>query len=218
MDLKRHLQLADRLVRQHPLPVLVEVCRKPDESTPELAGRLVRAGWEPRQVLEALQPGSAAMIRDQVRTISRELRKLNGGVDAQGQPISPPNWDLISLALWRSVDRWVADSTREATFLGRLWRKLQLQDSVQGLGAVLAETTSAASVAGPERPFPARVTLADLKRHFPDAEEAYLKQLLRAYSGSGSSGFRKAGGERKSSSESSTTASRSAFHSRRVNP
>lgn len=209
VDLLGHLRLAERLVKEHPLVVLVEVCRKPGESTEVLARRLARAGWDPLRILESLQPGSAALIRDQVRVISRELRKLNGGVDAAGQPIGEPNWDLVALALWRSVDRWAADSTRDATFLGRLWRKIQLKDSALTCGPLLAETTSAGSVGGHEMPFPARVSLADLKRLFPDAEESYLRGLLKAYAPGGSSGSRSDTQARRSTSESSWRGSRS---------
>lgn len=215
MDLLGHLRLADRLVKEHPLAVLVEVCRKPGEATEVLARRLARAGWDPLRILESLQPGSAALIRDQVRVISRELRKLNGGVDAAGQPISQPNWDLVSLALWRSVDRWVADSTRDATFLGRLWRKLQLKDSAIPNGPLLAETTSAGAVGGREMPFPAQVSLADLKRLFPGAEESYLRELLKAYAPARSSASPSGTRGRRSTSESSWTGSRSGSRSDR---
>ncbi|MDX1565807.1 MAG: MotA/TolQ/ExbB proton channel family protein, partial [Phycisphaeraceae bacterium] len=30
-------------------------------------------------------------------------------------PGNPPNWDLIAMSLWRAVDKWVGDSTRDAS-------------------------------------------------------------------------------------------------------
>jgi hypothetical protein len=209
-----HCKAAMLAARQYPLPVLREVCRRPGESDLSLHLRLVEAGWSPRAVIESLQPASAGMIRNAVRSIAREIRKI-GRVDAQGIPVQP-NWDLIAMSLWRATDRWVGDSTKDASFLGRLWKKIRLLDS-------MAETTSSGAAGGYEVPLGARPqgqdndeedlpntpTRQEVEALFPGADKSMLDRMfLTAYGRPRSSASLRGSRETGSTSSSSLTASK----------
>lgn len=207
MDLAWHAALAEKLVREQPLPVLREVCRRPGEPDGALNLRLVLAGWPVGMVCEALQPGSAAMIRSQTRNIVRELRKL-GRTDAAGQPVQP-NWDLLSMSLWRAVDKWVGDSTRDASFFARLWKKLRLLDSHIPLGVTLTEMTGSPNVGSVESPAFGTVSWDELRRYFPDVDESYLRSMASAYSVGSPSRSRRGGKATESCSARNSMASSS---------
>lgn len=181
MDLDAYTALAEWAVTEHGLAALRISCIKPGESDNQLDARLLRAGWTPRALYlalgESLQPGSAALIRSQVGNIAREVRKL-GRVDTEGRQVNP-NWDLVALSFWRAMDRWVTDSTRDATFLGRLWKKLALNDSLE-------ETTMSSAAGSYLQPVRVKTDKEELKAQFPGADESYLDWIVAAYSGNGS--------------------------------
>ena len=182
ISLKAHIEAGQWAADRFPPSVLREVCRRLGESDLALNVRLVEAGWSPLAVVESLQPGSASIIRGAVRSIAREIRKI-GKTDGQGVAIRP-NWDLVALSFWRAMDKFVTDSTKDASFLGRLWKKIRLLDSVDPM----AEFTGAAAAGSVETPVGMQrptnlLSMAKLKELFPDADESYLQGIFRTYGG-----------------------------------
>jgi hypothetical protein len=192
-----HCKAAMLAARQYPLPVLREVCRRPGESDLSLHLRLVEAGWSPRAVIESLQPASAGMIRNAVRSIAREIRKI-GRVDAQGIPVQP-NWDLIAMSLWRATDRWVGDSTKDASFLGR--------GAAGGYEVPLGARPQGQD--NDEEDLPNTPTRQEVEALFPGADKSMLDRMfLTAYGRPRSSASLRGSRETGSTSSSSLTASK----------